>query len=76
MEGIHAGTVSVLDVLAEKGECELDELILLGRRFGWHDLFREVDRLRREGRIRLVGKGCGIYVVSLQTDGVPLASMD
>jgi hypothetical protein len=75
MEVIHAGTVSILDILAEKGECELDELILLCPRFGWHDIFREVDRLRREGHIRLVAKGCGIYVVSLQTDGVPLASV-
>jgi hypothetical protein len=29
MDVIHAGTVSILDILAEKGECELDELILM-----------------------------------------------
>lgn len=75
MEVIHARTASILDILTEKGECELDELILWCRQFGWHDVFREIDRLRREGHIRLVAKGCGIYVVSLQTHGVPLASM-
>jgi hypothetical protein len=75
MEIIHDRTVSIPDILAEKGECDLDELILLCRQFGWHDIFREVDRLRREGHIRLIAKGCGIYVVSLQTEGVPLASV-
>jgi hypothetical protein len=75
MDVVHAGIVSILDILAEKGECELDELILWCRGFGWHDLFREIDRLRREGHIRLVAKGCGIYVVSLQAGGVPLASV-
>ena len=44
-------------------------LISLCPRFRWHDIFREVDRLGRESHIRLVAKGCGIYVVSLQTDG-------
>ena len=75
MEVVHPRTVSILDILAKYGECELDELILLCRGLGWHDTFREVDRLRRDGHIRLVAKGCGIYVVNLQTDGVPLASV-
>ena len=75
MEVIHARTVKILDILEEKGQCELDELILLCPHFGWHDIFREVDRLRREGHIRLIAKGWGIYVVSLQIDGSPLASV-
>ena len=75
MDALHAGPVSIPDILAEKGECELDELILLCRQVGWHDIFREVDRLRREGHIRLIAKGCGIYVVRLQTEGVPWASV-
>jgi hypothetical protein len=73
MAAMHAKTVSILDILAGKGECELDELIVLCRRFGWCDIFREIDRLRREGHIRLVAKGCGVYVLSLEADAVPLA---
>ena len=63
----------ICEILAERGECELDELILLCRRYGWHDIFRDVDRLRREGRIRLLAKRCGVYIVSLKTDGALLA---
>lgn len=74
MESIPNTTAGMLNILAERGQCELDELIVLCRRSGWHDIFGEVDRLRREGHIRLVAKGCGIYVVSLQTDGLPLVS--
>ena len=75
MEVIHARTEKILDILEEKGQYELDELILLCPHFGWHGIFREVDRLRREGHIRLIAKGCGIYVVSLQPDGSRLASV-
>ncbi len=64
MELDHAKTESIFDVLAQKGACELDELVLLCPQFGWHQIFLEVDRLSREGRVRLVAKGCGIYVVS------------
>jgi hypothetical protein len=62
-----AKTVCILDVLARKGECELDELVLLCQGLGWHQIFLEVDRLSREGHVRLIAKGCGIYVVSLTT---------
>lgn len=65
MEPDHVRTESILDVLAQKGQCELDELVLLCPRFGWHQIFLEVDRLSREGLVRLVAKGCGIYVVGL-----------
>lgn len=61
----HAKRESIFDILAQKGECELDELVLLCPRFGWHQILLEVDRLSREGQVRLVAKGCGIYVVSL-----------
>jgi hypothetical protein len=63
----RAKTVSILDVLARRGECELDELMLLCQGLGWHQVFLEVDRLSREGHVRLIAKGCGIYVVSLTT---------
>lgn len=65
MELDHARTETICDVLAQKGECELDELILSCPQFGWHQIFLEVDRLSREGQVRLVAKGCSIYVVSL-----------
>jgi hypothetical protein len=63
----HDKTVSILDVLAQKGECELDELVLFCDGLGWHQVFLEIDRLSREGQVRLIAKGCGIYVVSLTT---------
>lgn len=65
MELDHARTESIFDVLAQKGECELDELVTSCPQFGWHQIFLEVDRLSRERQIRLVAKGCGVYVVSL-----------
>ena len=62
----HAETI--LEILAEKGECELDALALACPRLGWHQIFHEVDRLSREGRVRLRAKGRGIYVISLAGD--------
>ena len=69
MELDHARTESIFDVLAQKGECELDELVTSCPQFGWHQIFLEVDRLSRERQIRLVAKGCGVYVVSLEAIG-------
>lgn len=69
MELDHVRTESIFDVLAQKGECELDELVTSCPRFGWHQIFLEVDRLSRERQIRLVAKGCGVYVVSLEAIG-------
>lgn len=58
----------VLEILEERREYELDALALACPRLGWHQIFHEVDRLNREGRVRLKAKGCGIYVISLVSE--------
>ena len=66
MECDHAA--SIIDILTERGECELDELVLACPRLGWHHIFHQVDRLSREGQVRLRAKDCGIYVISLTSE--------
>lgn len=65
MELVHTKIESIFDILAQKGEYELDELVTSCPRFGSHQIFLEVNRPSRERQIRLVAKGCGVYVGSL-----------
>ncbi len=58
-------TDQILDVIRQHPGCLLDEVVLACPNLQWNQVFREVDRLSRNGQIRLLQTGLGIYTLRL-----------
>ena len=53
----------MLEVVIRSPDCDLDELVLECPELTWNQVFLELDRLSREGRIALKQKAPGQYRV-------------
>jgi hypothetical protein len=58
-------TLRILDMLREKNECDIEELIETCAPYTWNVVFLEVDRLSRTGQVCLHYRKDGAYAVSL-----------
>ncbi len=65
------GTVAdqILEVVRRAPGCQLDELERSLPGLTWNQVFLEVDRMSRTGRVRMMSMGDGIYTVSLPNKG-------
>lgn len=59
------GTVAdrVIETVSQMPGCLLEEVVVACPDLSWNQVFLEVDRLSRDGRIRLTSKGMGRYVL-------------
>jgi hypothetical protein len=55
----------VLESLARNPACEFNALVADCSEFTWNQLFYEVDRLSRNGQLRLTSVGGGNYFLRL-----------
>ena len=55
----------VIDVMHYQGTCDLEEVMRQCANLTWNQVFLAVDRLSRQGKIRLVPRGRGSYTVAL-----------
>lgn len=53
----------ILDVIRRTGGCEIEDLLKECPDLTWNQVFLALDRLSRDGRVRLMRKGRGEYVV-------------
>ncbi len=69
------GTVAdrILKAVRRSPGCLLDDLECSCPDLTWNQVFLEVDRLSRTGRLRVQSKGEGIYILTLPTKGKLLA---
>ncbi|MBX3234657.1 MAG: hypothetical protein KF814_00775 [Nitrospiraceae bacterium] len=58
-------TARINDMLAGKTGCELDSLVRAMPDLTWNQVFSEVDRLSRAGRVRMTYLGRGRYEIEL-----------
>jgi hypothetical protein len=58
-------TDRVLDAVSHAPGCLLDELLLACSDLTWNQVFLEIDRLSRTGRVRLRPAGFGLYTLWL-----------
>ena len=55
----------ILEAVRRENEYDLEELVRVCSSFTWNQVFLEVDRLSRNGKLRLLRKGNGMYAVRL-----------
>lgn len=55
----------ILEAVRRKSEYDLEELVRVCSSFTWNQVFLEVDRLSRTGKLRLLRKSNGMYSVRL-----------
>ena len=53
----------ILETVSQMPGCLLEEVVVACPDLSWNQVFLEVDRLSREGRICLTPKGTGRYVL-------------
>ena len=58
-------TLRILDILRQRNECTMDELLQTCAPYTWNVVFLEVDRLSRSGHVRLLYRKDGAYAVRL-----------
>lgn len=57
-------TERVMDIITHNPGCQLDELVLACPDLSWSQVLLEVDRLSRNGQIRLKRQGMSTYTLS------------
>lgn len=64
---LEQGTVTeeILDIVKAHPDCTLDELTQRLQKWNWSEVFIEVDRLSRLGRLRLNQSGVG-FITTLR----------
>jgi hypothetical protein len=55
----------ILKIVSKKKVCHLDDLVETCKDYSWNQLFLEVDRLSRNGSLRLLYQKDGDYEISL-----------
>jgi hypothetical protein len=58
-------TERVMEIITHNPGCQLDELVLACPDLTWNQVFSEVDRLSRNGQVRLMQHGMGAYTLSV-----------
>lgn len=58
-------TDRILDAVSQAPGCLLDELVFVCSDLTWNQVFLEIDRLNRTGRVRLQSAGPGLYTLWL-----------
>ena len=53
----------ILETVSQLPGCLLEEVVMACPDLSWNQVFLEVDRLSREGRLCLTPKGMGLYVL-------------
>lgn len=70
----HA-TEAILEVFSSVQNCDLDMLVQACPTLTWNQVFAEVDRLSRIGKLRLNYLGRGRYTIELpETEDIPLVA--
>jgi hypothetical protein len=64
----------VLEIIVRSRGCDLEEVVLECRDLTWNQVFLELDRLSRAGRITLKQIGRGHYMVAPVTRTKPAAT--
>jgi hypothetical protein len=63
----------VLEVIARSPGTGLDEIVRECPDLTWNQVFIAIDRLSREGALKLTPKGHGLYTVHLSNDALQAA---
>jgi hypothetical protein len=58
-------TERVMEIITHNPGCQLDELVLACPDLTWNQVLSAVDRLSRNGRIRLGRQGISLYTLSV-----------
>ncbi len=58
----------LFDFIGRSPGCTIDDILLECRDLSWNQVFFALDRLTREGRVRLFPVGRGLYQVHLSHD--------
>jgi hypothetical protein len=66
MPGLSTLTNRIMKAVKQTPECTLEELMGRCPDLAWGQLFLEIDRLSREGILRLTPKGRGTFNLSIQ----------
>ena len=56
----------IVEAVRRVPDCTLDEIVRSLPDLGWAEVFLEVDRLSRSGRLQLAKRGLGSYTVRLR----------
>jgi hypothetical protein len=64
MEQQRPITIGILESLQGSPECEFEALVTRLPQFTWNELFSEVSRLSRIGKINIT-RGVGIFIIRL-----------
>lgn len=64
MAQMESAANHIMDIVAHLNSCTLEKVIFECPELTWDQVFIEINRLRREGRIRLTLKQPGYYVVT------------
>lgn len=59
----------IMETIAHRLGCGLDELVTVCPTLTWNQIFLEVDRLSRAGHLRLALVGPGRYLLAIPTEG-------
>ena len=63
----------VLEVVVRSPGTALDDIVIECQDLTWNQVFIAIDRLSREGSIKLAPKGRGLYTVHLSNDALQAA---
>lgn len=56
-------STQIMHILAHSNGCLLEELVLECENLTWNQVFLALDRLSRDGKVRLMRKGGGEYFI-------------
>lgn len=59
----------IVEVITQHPGCGLDDLVTFCPELTWNQIFLEVDRLSRDGIVKLALVGTGRYAVAVPTEG-------
>ena len=63
----------VIETMHRLGTCDLEDLTRRCSTLTWNQVFIAIDRLSREGALKLTPKGGGLYTVHLSNDALQAA---
>jgi hypothetical protein len=56
----------IMEVIVRSPECELEDLVLKCEGLTWNQVFLAIDRLSRQGDVRLTLKRPGVYTICVK----------
>ena len=68
MQDQQSADLRVLEVIVRSPGTALDDIVLECSDLTWNHVFIAIDRLSREGALKLTPKGRGLYTVRLSND--------